>query len=85
MICMKNLTFSSRPGAKVRLQGLPSSARARPCSCYICSTYKEAHFVFLLVDKAPASIYLFFLILVTHGCIVATVTLFLPDGKEATK
>ena len=23
--------------------------------------------------------------LVTHGCIVATVTLFLPDGKEATK
>ena len=30
MICMKNLRFSSRPGAKVRRQGPPGSARAQP-------------------------------------------------------
>ena len=28
---MKNLRFSSRPRAKVRLQGPPGSARAQPC------------------------------------------------------
>ena len=31
MICMKNLSFSSRPRAKVRCQGPPGSARAQPC------------------------------------------------------
>ena len=30
MICMKNLRFSSCPGAKVKRQGLPGSARALP-------------------------------------------------------
>ena len=33
MICMLNLRFSSRPGAKVRHQGPPGSARAQLC-CY---------------------------------------------------
>ena len=31
MICMKNLRFSSHPGAKVWRQGPPGSARAQPC------------------------------------------------------
>ena len=31
MICMKNVRFSSCPGAKVGRQGPPGSARAQPC------------------------------------------------------
>ena len=36
MICMKNLRFSSRPGAKVRRQGPPGSARVQPLEGIDC-------------------------------------------------
>ena len=36
MIFMKNLRFSSCPGAKVRRQGQPGSARAQPWLLLTC-------------------------------------------------
>ena len=37
MICIKNLRFSSRPGAKVGCQGPPGCARAQPCIHHVCT------------------------------------------------
>ena len=53
MICMKKVRFSSRPGAKVRHQGLLGSARAQPwsfCQLFLFPRFSQ-FFLFHVISK----------------------------------